>query len=72
MNTRRDADAMKRREFLAGTAAAGMMVVGASVVRASRANSTLALGVIGCGGRGTWITNLFLKTGNYRCVACAD
>jgi len=28
--------------------------------------------MIGCGGRGTWIANLFAQTGQYRFVACAD
>lgn len=32
----------------------------------------IALGVIGCGGRGTWIANLFQKHGGYNIVAAAD
>lgn len=35
-------------------------------------NSTIDLGVIGCGGRGTWIANLFQKHGGYNIVAAAD
>ena len=30
------------------------------------------LGVVGCGGRGTWIANLFQKHGGYNIVAAAD
>jgi predicted dehydrogenase len=32
----------------------------------------LNIGLIGCGGRGKWITDLFLKTSKYNLVACAD
>ncbi len=61
-----------RRQFLAGAAAATVTVMRPSLVRGSEANSTLTLGLIGCGGRGNWITNLFQKTGRYRFVALAD
>jgi predicted dehydrogenase len=30
------------------------------------------LGIIGCGGRGTWITDLFRKHGGYEITAAAD
>ena len=62
-----------RRDFLASAAAAAAVtVVRPSAVRGSQANSALALGAIGCGGRGTWIAELFQKHGKYRYVACAD
>ena len=64
---------IKRREFLAGASlAASLSVVGPAVALGSRANSVLRLGMIGCGGRGTWIANLFARTGQYQFVACAD
>jgi len=64
---------IKRRDFLAGASlTAGLSVVGPAVALGSRANSVLRLGMIGCGGRGTWIANLFAQTGQYRFVACAD
>jgi myo-inositol 2-dehydrogenase/D-chiro-inositol 1-dehydrogenase len=63
---------LARREFLAGAAAATITVLGPSLVRGTEANSTIALGLIGCGGRGNWLTNLFDKTGHYRFVALAD
>ncbi len=64
---------IKRREFLAGASlAASLSVVGPAVALGSRANSVLRLGLIGCGGRGTWIADLFARTGQYRFVACAD
>ena len=65
-------DAIGRRSFLAQTAAAGVTVVSSQVALGSRANSAVRLGMIGCGGRGTWIANLFARTGQYQFTACAD
>ena len=61
-----------RRAFLAGTAATTFTVMKPSLVRGSAANSTIELGMIGCGGRGSWIARLFEKNGKYRFVACSD
>ncbi len=69
----RQAKKLGRREFLAGTAAAATFtIMNPSRVRGSAANSKIPLGVIGCGGRGNWITNLFRKHGGYQIVACGD
>ena len=43
-----------------------------TLVFGTDANSALELGLIGCGGRGTWIAKLFQDTGQYRLAACAD
>jgi myo-inositol 2-dehydrogenase/D-chiro-inositol 1-dehydrogenase len=62
-----------RRAFLAGAAtAATVTVLKPSMVFGAEANSLLEIGLIGCGGRGSWIANLFAKSGKYRFVACAD
>jgi predicted dehydrogenase len=61
-----------RRTFLAGAAATTFTVVRPSLVRGTQANSTIDIGLIGCGGRGSWIARLFEKSGKYRFVACAD
>ena len=62
-----------RRSFLAGAAAAGAFsIVHPSLARGYQANSKLELGLIGCGGRGSWIADLFAGTGKYQFVACAD
>lgn len=61
-----------RRGFCAGATAATFSVVKPAQVRGTAANSTIDLGLIGCGGRGTWIAKLFLEHGNYRFVSCAD
>jgi predicted dehydrogenase len=44
----------------------------ASLVRGTAANSKLSVGMIGCGGRGSWLVPLFEKHGGYQIVACAD
>jgi predicted dehydrogenase len=41
-------------------------------VRGTAANSKIKLGMIGCGGRGAWITDLFLKHGGYEIVGAHD
>ena len=63
-----------RRRFLAG---AGATVVAATVLepqllRGAEANSKINIGLIGCGGRGKWIADLFVKNGGYNFVAVAD
>lgn len=63
-----------RRRFItqAGTAALSFTIIKPELVRGTKANSKIALGVIGCGGRGTWITNLFIEHGEYQIAAAAD
>lgn len=64
---------VRRREFLAGAAAAAAVtIVNPARVRGTQANSAITLGMIGCGGRGNWIAPRFLANGNYRFVACND
>jgi predicted dehydrogenase len=61
-----------RRHFLAeaGTAALALSVVGPELARGATAR--VDLGIIGCGGRGSWIADLFQKHGGYNIVAAAD
>jgi len=63
-----------RRKFLASTGAAamGFTIISPQLVHGTDANSKLNLGVIGCGGRGSWIADLFVKNGNYHLVTIAD
>ncbi len=62
-----------RRAFLgASAAAAAFTFVDAASVRGAPANSKIELGVVGCGGRGAWITNLFNQDGHYKISAVAD
>ena len=71
MKTQDRTGKLGRRGFLAG-AAATFTVIEPSLVRGSKANSTIALGMIGCGGRGNWIGKLFAAAGNYRFVSSSD
>ena len=63
---------LSRRHFLAeaGTAALALSVVGPELARGATAK--VDLGIIGCGGRGSWIADLFQKHGGYNIVAAAD
>jgi myo-inositol 2-dehydrogenase/D-chiro-inositol 1-dehydrogenase len=62
-----------RREFLTTAAAIGApLLASAQTARGSQANSRISLGAIGCGGRGTWIADLFQKHGGYQITAAAD
>jgi predicted dehydrogenase len=62
-----------RRAFLASAATAtAVTVLKPSLAFGAEANSLLEIGLIGCGGRGSWIANLFAASGKYRLVACAD
>jgi myo-inositol 2-dehydrogenase/D-chiro-inositol 1-dehydrogenase len=63
-----------RRRFIAGAGAAAMSftVIKPKLVYGTEANSKVDLGLIGCGGRGTWIAELFAKHGGYNVVAVAD
>lgn len=69
--------AISRRGFLAGTAAtvAAVAVPGAASAGAEEPAAQLRkikLGVVGCGGRGAWIANLFREHGGYEMHAVAD
>jgi predicted dehydrogenase len=63
-----------RRKFLAGSGAAalGFTILEPGLVSGSEANSKISLGLIGCGGRGKWITDLFQKHGGYNIVGVFD
>ena len=64
---------INRRTFIATTAAAGTLtLLKPGTVFSAEANSTIEIGLIGCGGRGKWIADLFAQTGKYKFVACAD
>lgn len=56
----------------AGAAAVAFTVVSPQSVRGSAANSKIRIGLAGCGGRGTWIADLFQQHGGYEITAAAD
>jgi len=61
-----------RREFLATAAASAFTIATASQVRSADANAKLAIGVVGCGGRGQFIGDLFNESNQAKVVAVAD
>ena len=65
---------LTRRGFMAGAGAAAVSfaVIKPELVRGSAANSKINLGLVGCGGRGTWIAKLFKQHGGYNITAVAD
>jgi len=64
---------MDRRRFIVGsTAAIGLSMLNAKKVYAAGGNSKVNIGIIGCGDRGTWIADLFLKHPGFDLVAVAD
>jgi predicted dehydrogenase len=68
------AASVSRRRFIAGVGVtvATVSLVDPSLAFTSTANSKINLGIIGCGGRGTWIAKLFQQHGGYNVVAAAD
>ena len=65
---------ISRRRFVAGAGAAALSftVMKPELARGFGANSKVDLGLIGCGGRGTWIAELFAQHGGYNVAAVAD
>ncbi len=62
-----------RRAFLGtAAAAAGVMFIKPELVRGTAANSAVALGVLGCGGRGTAVGTGFVENTSAVVVALAD
>jgi myo-inositol 2-dehydrogenase / D-chiro-inositol 1-dehydrogenase len=66
-------DKVDRRKFI-GVAAAttGAMFIRPELVRGTAANSTVRVGLLGCGGRGTEDATNLIDTGSARVVALAD
>src|SRR5262245_26870159 len=69
-----DKQAPTRRDFVKTTAAAGagLLSVPSAIAFGTKANSSLGLGVIGCGGRGNYDGGEFLNNTDVRITALAD
>lgn len=65
---------INRRQFVTRTGAAALSfsIIHPDLVKGTSANSRIELGLVGCGGRGNWIANLFQQHGGYQIVAAAD
>lgn len=72
---RESTSTFSRRTFLASTAATAAALATPRTSPAAEPNATvrkIKLGVVGCGGRGAWIANLFREHGGYDMHAIAD
>ena len=58
----------ERRSFLKA-AAGGVLILKPETVFGSQANSTVEVGLVGCGGRGNWIAPFFPEFTGARIVA---
>lgn len=72
--SKKESKSFTRREFIAGTSAAALSfsIMKPEIAFGSNANSKIKIGMIGCGGRGTWIADLFKDNGNYEITAATD
>lgn len=62
-----------RRHLLRASAAgAGLLLLKPETVFGTQANSAIELGLVGCGGRGNWLSRFFMQEGDARFVAVAD
>ena len=61
----------ERRDFLKA-AGAGLLILKPETVFGTQANSTVEVGLIGCGGRGNWIGPFFPEYTGAKIVALAD
>lgn len=72
MPQQQDNNTPSRRGFLGGTAGTGLMLISPQAAFTYQANSTVEFGLVGCGGRGNWITPFFIEYTGARVVALAD
>jgi myo-inositol 2-dehydrogenase / D-chiro-inositol 1-dehydrogenase len=70
----KEGSSMNRREFVLATAGTllGASAQAQEAPPAAVTGPKVRLGLIGCGGRGTWIAELFRQHGGYELVAAAD
>lgn len=61
-----------RRDFLGKTAASGLLLLRPETAFTYQANSTVELGLVGCGSRGNWISPFFQEYTGARIAALAD
>jgi myo-inositol 2-dehydrogenase / D-chiro-inositol 1-dehydrogenase len=61
----------RRREFLQA-AAGGTLILRPETAFGTQANSTVEIGLVGCGGRGNWLAPFFPEYTGARIVALAD
>ena len=65
---------INRRQFIKGigSTALSFAIIKPEFVFGTEVNTKIKLGIIGCGSRGNWISDLFSKHGGYDLIAAAD
>lgn len=61
-----------RRDFLRAAAAVNLLILKPELVRGTQRNSTVRLGLLGCGGRGSGVATGFIKEAGAHLSAIAD
>jgi myo-inositol 2-dehydrogenase / D-chiro-inositol 1-dehydrogenase len=61
-----------RRNFLGSSAGMGLLLLRPETAFGSQANSAVEIGLLGAGGRGTWLGKFFIEEAGARIVAVAD
>ena len=61
-----------RRQFGAAAAATGLLFVKPEQVRGSQANSSVTIGLVGCGNRGMYVSGLFAQNELARVAGYTD
>ncbi len=67
-----ESSAGSRRDFLRVGTGSGLLLVSSRTAFTYEANSTVELGLLGCGSRGNWIAPFFVEYAGARFVAAAD
>ena len=70
--TASDSQVSRRRFLGAMSVNAATLALASTNLSAAEAKVKINYGLIGCGGRGSWLANLFKKHGGYNLVAVAD
>jgi predicted dehydrogenase len=68
----KDQNRPSRRSLLRAAAIPGIAYLKPATVFGAGANSSIEIGIVGCGGRGIYIGGFFLEDANVRIVALAD
>jgi predicted dehydrogenase len=72
MTNQESEDFPSRRSLLRAAALPGFLYLKPATVFGSQANSAIEIGLVGCGARGIYIGQFFLRDANVRIVALAD
>ncbi|HTS69886.1 MAG TPA: Gfo/Idh/MocA family oxidoreductase [Terriglobia bacterium] len=67
-----ESNKLRRRDFMTTAAAAGLMIIKPQLVRGTAANSSVRVGLLGCGQRGSHVATALSQHPQARYIALAD